>query len=75
MDRGSGQVAEKFDYTYGATRRLLGKHITLRNRGGTYAASTLRTGHRPKSTALYRWRMPRSHQSRRCFRFRTVCCT
>jgi excisionase family DNA binding protein len=31
------QVAEKFDYSYGAMRRILGKHITLRNRGGTYA--------------------------------------
>ena len=27
------QVAEKFDYSYGAMRRILGKHITLRNRG------------------------------------------
>jgi excisionase family DNA binding protein len=31
------QVAEKFDYSYGAMRRILRKHITLRNRGGTYA--------------------------------------
>jgi excisionase family DNA binding protein len=31
------QVAEKFDYSYGAMRRMLGKHIALRNRGGTYA--------------------------------------
>jgi lambda repressor-like predicted transcriptional regulator len=30
------QVAEKFDYSYDAMRRVLGKHITLRNRG-TYA--------------------------------------
>jgi len=30
------QVAEKFDYTYGTMRRILAKHITLRNRGGTY---------------------------------------
>ncbi|MGI5224751.1 helix-turn-helix domain-containing protein [Actinoallomurus sp. CA-142502] len=31
------QVAGKFDYSYGAMRRLLGKHVTLRNRGGFYA--------------------------------------
>lgn len=31
------QVAEKFDCSYGAMRRLLRKHVTLRNRGGTYA--------------------------------------
>ncbi|GAA4484469.1 hypothetical protein GCM10023191_007670 [Actinoallomurus oryzae] len=31
------QVASKFDYSYGAMRRLLGKHVTLRNRGGLYA--------------------------------------
>jgi excisionase family DNA binding protein len=31
------QVAEKFDYSYGAMRRVLGKHIRSRNRGGTYA--------------------------------------
>ncbi|MGI5233744.1 helix-turn-helix domain-containing protein [Actinoallomurus sp. CA-142502] len=31
------QVAGKFDYSYGAMRRLLGKHVTLRNRGGIYA--------------------------------------
>jgi excisionase family DNA binding protein len=31
------QVAEKFDYSYGTMRRFLGKHIALRNRGGTYA--------------------------------------
>ncbi|MFB9833806.1 helix-turn-helix domain-containing protein [Actinoallomurus acaciae] len=31
------KVAEKFDYSYGAMRRLLRKHVTLRNRGGTYA--------------------------------------
>jgi excisionase family DNA binding protein len=30
------QVAEKFDYSYGAMRRMLGKQIALRNRGGTY---------------------------------------
>jgi len=33
------QVAEKFDHTYGAMRRLLGKHTTLRNRGGNYTGT------------------------------------
>lgn len=28
------QVAEKFDCSYGAVRRILMKHTTLRNRGG-----------------------------------------
>jgi transposase len=28
------QVAEKFDCSYGAMRRILMKHTTLRNRGG-----------------------------------------
>lgn len=32
------QVADKFDYSYGAMRRLLGKHVTMRNRGGTYTS-------------------------------------
>jgi excisionase family DNA binding protein len=31
------QVAEKFDYSYGAMRRLLRRQVTLRNRGGNYA--------------------------------------
>jgi excisionase family DNA binding protein len=31
------QVAEKFDYSYGAMRRILRKHVILRNRGATYA--------------------------------------
>lgn len=31
------QVAERFDFSYGAMRRVLGKHVTIRNRDGTYA--------------------------------------
>nr|WP_285574370.1 helix-turn-helix domain-containing protein [Actinoallomurus iriomotensis] len=29
------QVAEKFDCSYGAMRRILQRHTTLRNRNGT----------------------------------------
>lgn len=31
------QVAEKFDCSHGAMSRVLGRHITLRNRGGNAA--------------------------------------
>jgi len=30
------QVAAKFDCSYGVMRRILNKHVTLRNRSGTY---------------------------------------
>jgi len=30
------QVAEKFDCGYGVMRRVLRRHVALRNRGGTY---------------------------------------
>jgi excisionase family DNA binding protein len=33
---GIRQVADKFDCSYGVMRRILGKHLTLRNRGGNY---------------------------------------
>lgn len=38
-DQGSSirQVAEKFDHSYGAMRRILHRRVTLRKRGGTYA--------------------------------------
>jgi hypothetical protein len=31
------QVAEKFDYSYSAMRRILRKHVVMRNRGAAYA--------------------------------------
>jgi excisionase family DNA binding protein len=31
------QIAEKFNYSYSAMRRILRKHVILRNRGATYA--------------------------------------
>lgn len=32
------QVADKLDRSYGAMRRILRKHVALRNRNGTYAS-------------------------------------
>jgi excisionase family DNA binding protein len=36
---GIRQVAEKFDCSYGVMRRVLGKHVALRNRGGNYTGT------------------------------------
>ena len=49
------QVAEKFDCSYGAMRRILMKHTTLRNRGGSIRPGVDDHSPHTRPPAVRRW--------------------